>query len=159
MKTLNVGPHVNPNWLSVSTGNIYRIVEVIDDEHIRVNRLNASQQPDCYVWHPSILDSSINCHPECAFVPDQSLYTIRPMATIPDSKDSKEVPFEKAEFFALFRYTKAQTVVEADPANSSLLTVHVQDGPTYADVHRFAVENELKLEPICDIKDVSLANT
>lgn len=49
MKTLNVGPHVNPNWLSVSTGNIYRIVEVIDDEHIRVNRLNASQQPDSYV--------------------------------------------------------------------------------------------------------------
>ena len=28
MKTLNVGPHVNPNWLSVSTGNLYRIVEV-----------------------------------------------------------------------------------------------------------------------------------
>lgn len=159
MKTLSDGPHVNPNWLSITTGNIYRIVEVIDDEQIRVNRLNASQQPDCYVWHSSILDSSNNCHPECAFVPDESLYTIRPMATIPDSKDSKEVPFEKAEFFALFRYTKAQTVVEADTANPSLLTVHVQDGPTYADVHRFAVENGLKLEPKCDIKDVSLANT
>lgn len=148
MKTSNVGPHVTRNWLSVSTGNIYRIVEVIDDEHVLVNRLNASQQPDSYVWHASILDLSINCHPECAFVPDQSLYTIRPMATIPDSKDSKEVPFEKAEFFALFRYTTAHTVVEDDPANSSLLTVHVQDGPTYADVHRFAVKNGLKLEPI-----------
>lgn len=62
------------------------------------------------------------------------------------------------EFFALFRYTKAQTV-GADTANSSLLTVHVQDGPTYADVHRFAVENGLNLEPICDMKGVLLANT
>ncbi len=72
------------------------------------------------------------------------LHTIRPMrATARDI--AHEVPLEQAESFSLFRYEQSQI----NP--SDRLSYAVKGGfATFADAHRYALDNGLKLEPICE---------